>query len=128
MVINLPNIGLTPTVRAQHTQTAAQQFVYTVNAALQAQLPNYALVLRATVLLVDLNTPFTQLVNTRTWTVQGLGTVNFTDSTHSAFNPLPAIQDPNQYVFWDGFHPTAPVHYLAGWYFFQAAFPGAHSR
>jgi len=128
MVINLPNIALTPTVKAQHTQIAAQQFVYTVNAALQAQLPNYALVLRATVLLVDVNTPFTGLVNTRTWTVQGLGTVNFSDSTHSALGPLPTIPDPNQYVFWDGFHPTAPVHYLAGWYFFQAAFPGTHSR
>jgi thermolabile hemolysin len=126
MVINLPNIALTPTVKAQGTQIAAQQFIYTVNAALQAQLPYYALVLRATVLLVDLNTPFTQLVNTGTWTVQGLGTVKFTDTTHFALNPLPTIEDPNQYVFWDGFHPTTRVHCLAGWYFFQAAFPGTH--
>jgi phospholipase/lecithinase/hemolysin len=128
MVINLPNIALTPTVKAQGTQTAAQQFVYTVNAALQAQLPYYALFLRATVLLLDLNTPFTQLVNTRTWTVQGLGTINFTDSTGFALNPNNSDQNPNDYVFWDGFHPTTLVHYLAGWYFFQAAFPGTHSR
>ena len=128
MVINLPNIALTPTVKAQGTQIAAQQFIYTVNAALQAQLPYYALVLRQTVLLVDLNTPFTQLVNTGTWTVQGLGTIKFTDSTHFALAPLPTIKNPNQYVFWDGFHPTTRVHYLAGWYFFQTAFPGTRSR
>jgi phospholipase/lecithinase/hemolysin len=102
MVINLPNIALTPTVKAQGAQIAAQQFIYTVNAALQAQLPYYALVLRATVLLVDLNTPFTQLVNTGTWTVQGLGTIKFTDSTHFALDPLPNIKDPNQYVFGTG--------------------------
>jgi thermolabile hemolysin len=130
MVINLPNIGLTPTVKAQHTQIAAQQFVYTVNAALQAQLPYYALFLKATVLLIDVNTPFTQLVNTRTWTVQGLGTINFWDSTGFAYNPNNGdlAQNPNRYVFWDGFHPTTLVHYLAGWYFFQAAFPGTRSR
>jgi phospholipase/lecithinase/hemolysin len=132
MVIDLPNIALTPNVKAEGTgpDIAAQQFVYTVNAALQAQLPYYALFLRATVLLVDVNTPFTQLVYTRTWTVNGLGTVNFSNSTGFAFNPNTHAlsQNPNLYVFWDGFHPTAPVHYLAGWYFFQAAFPGTHSR
>jgi phospholipase/lecithinase/hemolysin len=114
VVINLHNIALTPTVKAQGTQTAAQQFVYTVNAALQPQLPYYALFLRATVLLLDLNTPFTQLVNTRIWTVQGLGTINFTDSTGFAFNPNDSDQNPNDYVFWDGFHPTTLVHYLTG--------------
>lgn len=131
MVINLPNIALTPDVQAETGRViAAQQFVYTVNAALQAQLPYYALFLRATVLLVDVNTPFTQLVNTRTWTEEGLGTINFSNSNGFAFNPNTGdlAQNPNLYVFWDGFHPTTWVHYLAGWHFFQAAFPGTRSR
>jgi phospholipase/lecithinase/hemolysin len=130
-VINLPDISLTPDVKNEGTKTdiAAKQFVYMVNTALQAQIPFYRSFLGVAVLLIDVNTPFTQLVNTRTWTVKGLGTVNFVNSSGFAYNPRSGAlaQNPNGFVFWDGFHPTAAVHYLAGWFIFQSAFPGTSS-
>ena len=81
--------SLTPYVKAHGTATdlAAKQYAYTANAALQAQIPYYALFLGVTVTLVDANTPFTQLVYTRALTVSGLGTVDFSNSSGSAFNP-----------------------------------------
>jgi phospholipase/lecithinase/hemolysin len=131
IVINLPDISLTPDVKNEGTKTdiAAKQFVYMVNTALQAQIPFYRSFLGVAVLLIDVNTPFTQLVNTRTWTVKGLGTVNFVNSSGFAYNPRSGAlaQNPNGFVFWDGFHPTAAVHYLAGWFIFQSAFPGTSS-
>jgi phospholipase/lecithinase/hemolysin len=131
VVINLPDISLTPDVKNEGTKTdlAAKQFVYTVNTSLQAQIPFYSSFLGIVVLLIDVNTPFTQLVNTRTWTVKGLGTANFLNSSGFAYNPNNGAlaPNPNSFVFWDGFHPTAAVHYLAGWFIFQSAFPGTSS-
>ena len=100
-----------------------------MNTSLQAQIPFYSSFLGVTILLIDVNTPFTQLVNTRTWTVKGLGTVNFANSSGFAYNPNNGAlaPNPNSFVFWDGFHPTAAVHYLAGWFIFQSAFPVASS-
>ena len=128
LVINLPDISLTPYVKAHGTATdlAAKQYVYAANVALQAEIPFYALFLGVTVNMVDVNAPFTQLVNTGALTVSGLGRVVFSNSSGSAFNPKTGIvvSDPNSYVFWDGFHPTALVHYVTGWFIFHAAFPG----
>src|SRR5262249_53489931 len=106
---------------------AAKQYVYAVNAALQAQIPYYALFLGVTVTLVDVNTPFTQLVSTRSLTISGLG-FGFSNSIDFAFNPPnPVPPDPNIYVFWDGFHPTTLVHYITGWFIFHTAFPATSS-
>ena len=131
LLVNLPDISLTPYVKAHGTATdlAAKQYAYTANAALQAQIPYYALFLGVTVTLVDANTPFTQLVYTRALTVSGLGTVDFSNSSGSAFNPNTGavVPNPNSYVFWDGFHPTTLVHYVTGWFVFHTAFPGTSS-
>ena len=131
LLINLPDISLTPDVKSKGTRTdlAAKQYVYSANAALQAQIPYYVSFLGVTVTLVDVNTPFTQLVNTRALTVSGLGTVGFSNSSGSAFNPntVAVVPNPNSYVFWDGFHPTTSVHYVTGWFIFHTAFPGTSS-
>jgi thermolabile hemolysin len=131
IVINLPDISLTPNVKNAGTKTdlEAKQFIYMVNTALQGQIPFYSSFLGVAILLIDVNTPFTQLVSTRTWTVKGLGTVNFLNSSGFAYNPSTGAlaPNPNSFVFWDGFHPTAAVHYLAGWFIFQSAFPGTSS-
>ena len=131
LLINLPDISLTPDVRAHGTTTdlAAKQYVFMVNVALQAQIPYHALFFGVDVMLIDVNTPFTQLVNTRALSVSGLGRVGFSNSSGSAFNPGTGavVANPNRYVFWDGFHPTTLVHYVTGWFIFHSAFPGTSS-
>jgi thermolabile hemolysin len=129
LLINLPDISLTPYVRSQGTATAAKQYVYAANAALQAQIPYYALFLGVTVTLVDVNAPFTQLVNTLTLTISGLGTFGFSNSSKFAFdrNTGAVAPNPDSYVFWDGFHPTTLVHYITGWFIFHTAFPATSS-
>jgi phospholipase/lecithinase/hemolysin len=112
IVVEVPNISLTPAVIAAGGAFAASQFVSAVNAMLEAKVLAYAWANGIRVALVDINTIFTQLVKEPM-------KFGFSNSSGAAFNPkLPISQfnpvsDPNNYVFWDGFHPTTKVHYIA---------------
>ena len=119
-VINLPDISLTPAVIASGTAVvqAAKQFVYTVNALLYAEILSYAWSHGIRIELVDINFIFTQVVCNP-------GKFGFANSTGAAFNPnLPLsssnpVPDPNDYVFWDGFHPTTKAHYIAAQFIYR---------
>jgi phospholipase/lecithinase/hemolysin len=125
ILINVPDISLEPETKAEGGATvqAAKQFVYTANSALQAQIPFYELFLRIKVVLVDVNAPFTTLINTGSVTLNGLGTFHFSNTSGYAF-PNTDYLVSNSYVFWDSVHPTTLVHYLAAWLIFNSAFPG----
>jgi phospholipase/lecithinase/hemolysin len=98
----VPDISLTPNVIASGgaNVVAAKQFVATVNARLQPQIPFLARLLRIDLALVDINSTFTQLVNNP-------ALFRFANSSSAAFDPETGIvqPNPNRYVFWDGFHP-----------------------
>jgi phospholipase/lecithinase/hemolysin len=117
-VINLPDISLTPAVIASGTAVAAKQFVYTVNALLYAELLSYASSHDIRIDLVDINFIFTLVVNNP-------AKFGFANSTGMAFNPtLPLsssnpVSDPNDYVFWDGFHPTTKAHHVAAEFIYR---------
>ena len=110
LVINVPDISLTPDIIAKGAATvqAAKQFVTTVNNNLQNGIPVLAALLGAKIDLIDVNTLFTELVNDPT-------SFGFKNSTGEAYNPSTGkeVKHPNEYVFWDGFHPTKGVHQMA---------------
>src|SRR5262249_49854453 len=123
ILINIPDISLEPETKPEDVQ-AAKQFVYTANSALQAQIPFYELFLRIKVVLVDVNAPFTTLINTGSVTLYSLRTFHFSHTSGYAF-PNTDYLVSNSYVFWDSVHPTSLVHYLAAWLIFNSAFPGS---
>jgi outer membrane lipase/esterase len=117
VVINVPNIALTPEVRLSPEIGAAVQFVAAVNGLLAVYIPISAGTERINVDLLDINTIFVPVV---------LEPVlfGFSNSTKSAFNTDTGtvVSDPNQYVFWDGFHPTTKVHLIAADFIFKVVF------
>jgi thermolabile hemolysin len=118
VVINVPDLSLTPEVRALGPATieAAKQFVSSLDVLLEVELPLSAFSQRATVDLVDINRIFIPVVFSP-------GRFGFTNSVGAALDPATdqlLVSDPNDYVFWDGFHPTTKVHLLAAEFIFRA--------
>lgn len=118
LLLTIPDISLTPNVIASGGAKvlAAKTFVATVNSTLQAQIPIYAMALGINLKLVDVNPLFMQLVYNPT-------AFGFTNSVDAAYNVNTGVVVSNldKYVFWDGFHPTTPVHYLIAQLIYQSA-------
>ena len=115
IVINIPDIALTPQVKAVPTIVqAARQFVFTVNALLEVELLPFAWLHRITVEIVDINRIFIPLV-------LNPGRFGFTNSSGFALDPSTGGGDtnPDDYVFWDGFHPTTKAHHIAAEFIFK---------
>jgi phospholipase/lecithinase/hemolysin len=118
VVINVPDISLTPEVKALPSTEilAAKQFVAAVNVWLAADISRIAWTERIDVKLLDINTIFVPVVLEPFL-------FGFSDSVGSALNPATGpVADPNDYVFWDGFHPTTNVHRITADFIFKAVF------
>ena len=117
IVINAPDISLTPRVMATPTIIqAAKQFVFTVNALLEVEILPFAWLHRITVEIVDINAIFIPLV-------LNPSKFGFTNSTGAAIDPTTyalLVTDPNDYVFWDGFHPTTGAHLIAAEFIYRS--------
>jgi phospholipase/lecithinase/hemolysin len=118
LLLDVPDISLTPNVISAGGAEvqSAKQFVATVNSRLQARIPILAMTLGINLKLVDVNSLLTQLV-------YNPGAFGFTNSVSAAYNTTTGVEvsKPDQYVFWDGFHPTTPVHRLAAQMIYQSA-------
>jgi phospholipase/lecithinase/hemolysin len=124
VVITIPAISLTPLVKKLDGATilAAQQFVFTANVALEVELSRFALLHGINIDLVDINAIFVPLV----YLPSRFG---FTNSTDFAYDPIHdnlLASHPDNYVFWDGFHPTTKAHKIAAEFIFKAIFFGSH--
>jgi outer membrane lipase/esterase len=120
IVINVPDIALTPQVKAVPTIVqAARQFVFAVNTLLQVELLPYGWLHRVSVEIVDINRIFIPLVLTP-------GRFGFTNSSGFAVDPSTGGGDtnPDHYVFWDGFHPTTKAHQIAAEFIFREIVSG----
>jgi phospholipase/lecithinase/hemolysin len=120
-VITIPDLALTPQVKAAGGATIleATQFVVATNVLLAVELPRFALTHQIRIDLVDINSIFVPVVYQP-------ARFGFTDSSKFAYEPpngpLLVKDNPNNYVFWDGFHPTTKVHGLAAAFIFNNIF------
>ena len=120
VVITIPDISLTPQVKAQGTEAvfAAKQFVFTANLDMEVQLPRFAMQHQISITVVEINAIFYPIVFEP-------ALFGFTNSVDFAYLPLYGpllVPDPNDYVFWDGFHPTTNVHKIAAYFISKAVF------
>jgi phospholipase/lecithinase/hemolysin len=120
ILVNIPDISLTPEVRAQPgaVQTA-KQFVTAVNVLLAVETPVTAWKERINVSFVDINAVFVPLVLNPAF-------FGFSNSKDPAFIPPdgPIAPSPNNFVFWDEFHPTTRVHRKAAELIYRSATSG----
>jgi phospholipase/lecithinase/hemolysin len=110
LLMTVPDIALTPDIIALgETQVqAAKQFVTDVNHLLRSEISSLAIVTGAEIVLIEVNPLLQELVHDP-------AAFGFKNSTGEAYNPSTGVvvKHPNQYVFWDGFHPTTRVHRIA---------------
>jgi phospholipase/lecithinase/hemolysin len=123
VVVTIPDLALTPQVKTAGGATilAATQFVVTTNVLLAVELPRFAFAHQISIDLVDIDAILIPLVLSPC-------RFGFANSTAAAYNldlPLSSsnpVPDPNDYVFWDGFHPTTNVYKLAADFIFKNIF------
>lgn len=120
VAITIPDISLTPQVKAQGTEVvfAAKQFVFTANLDMEVELPRFAMQHQISITVVEINAIFYPIVFEP-------ALFGFTNSVDLAYVPLNGplrVLYPDDYVFWDGFHPTTKVHAIAADFVSKAIF------
>jgi outer membrane lipase/esterase len=105
-VPNLPNIGRTPEAIASGNAAGATFLSVLFNNLLAAQLNAFAFA-NPSALLYQFNT-FLALEGL----IANAAALGFTNTTSQCL--LTPGCDPNQFLFWDGIHPTARAHSLIG--------------
>jgi phospholipase/lecithinase/hemolysin len=117
VVLTVPDLSITPVVIGQGGQIvqAAEQFVTTANIELAKEIAVAQSTYSVHIATIDINALFVPVVKDPT-------DFGFENSVGEAFNPSTGkiVADPNTYVFWDGFHPTTPVHLLFARFFLFA--------
>ena len=106
VVPGLPDLGLTPDYYGNAGATALSLYF---NALLQAGLPKGAV--------------YFDSFGAMHAIVANPGAYGLTDVTDPCFNGVTVCSDPNQYLFWDGFHPTAAGHEITAEFIQHAVVP-----
>jgi phospholipase/lecithinase/hemolysin len=106
LVPGMPNLGLTPDYQGDAAATA---YSNTFNSVLLADLPGGAIYFDTA-----------NLLNQLTSNPSLYGLTNVTDP---CFNGTTVCSNPNQYLFWDGFHPTTATDTIVADDFLNAVTP-----
>ncbi|MEN1678118.1 MAG: SGNH/GDSL hydrolase family protein [Planctomycetota bacterium] len=128
LLLNLPWIGLTPSYNGNATEAAAWNTLsQDYNAQLASQADQFRLA-NADAVLFELDTA--GLLNNTIANATELGFTNLTDSAapglepgDNGYDPSQIVPNPDEYVFYDGVHPTARVHKLLGFAAVRAVVP-----
>lgn len=107
LVVNSVDIGLTPRVAAfgGAAQTNASLLSVSWNNALSASLASYNSV-------VGLDLDVFDLYSLQHNVIDHAADYGITNTTSACFNGATVCAQPNTYMYWDDFHPTAAVHNL----------------
>lgn len=108
IVVNLPDLGTTPQERALPTAAALSALTRSHNANLTTALQTIANRRDVNVLPLDVNALFGEVLADPA----RYGFINVTDSCLGN----PNCTNPDQFLFWDGIHPSARAHQLIGEY------------
>lgn len=107
LVWNVPDVGLTPAARLSGTAAAATLATQTFNGLLVSALTPLPMS-GVDIVPFDANAFITAIVNNPAL----YGLANVVDACVTPNVPPFTCQAPNEYLFWDGIHPTAAVHSL----------------
>jgi thermolabile hemolysin len=101
LVMNLPDMGLTPYALATGQSTQLTALSAGFNATLDATLTGLGI----DIIVVDVFSRFHEIV-------ADPGAFGLSNVTHPAFDGTTVVGDPDQFFFWDSVHPTAAGHRL----------------
>jgi len=109
IVVNLPDLGKTPQERVQPTAAAISALTNSHNSKLTTALQEIAQNRNINIIPIDANALFNEVIAQP-------ARFGFTNVTESCLNQTAGTlcSNPNQYLFWDGIHPTAAGHRIIG--------------
>ncbi len=114
LIPNLPDIGLTPEQLNNGNSAAATATTLQWNADLAAAVDDLVADLGVSIVLLDVFDLFNQLINDPS----SFGFANTNEQCFEGASGVGGAGDvcanPDEYVFWDGIHPTAAAHEVLG--------------
>jgi outer membrane lipase/esterase len=118
LLVNIPNIGLTPAIQSFGAGAAAgaSAIAAAMNAALSGALASLLPALPSDVKVFDFFTAFTNVVTNP-------GAFGLTDATSACAFVAACLANPDTTLFWDGIHPTTVGHRLVADAVFASAIP-----
>ena len=115
LVANLPDLGQLPTTRNSTNSVSLSTLTQAHNQGLRRSLK----VLRnehfdLEIVVLDANTLYQDAMSARGYANANPTAFNFTNVISSCLSSDRTCSNPDQFLFWDGIHPTAAAHRIIG--------------